>query len=234
MKQNYIRINYITKKINYLFFLFILLLIFIVIHYISKNIKETFDNNKNIILLGDSILKNNIYVKQGQSVEELLLKTFKNIYNLAKDNSKIRDIYYQINKINNNLNNENTYIFLSVGGNDILEKYLYDNNNITNYYFLYEIFNNYKKLIRKLKTKMDKSKIVLINIYKIKCKEYEKFLNLIDKWNNLLYNFSKTNKDIYKLISLSFINDEDDFTQCIEPSHKGGIKLTEEMKKTII
>ena len=69
---------------------------------------ESFSSNKSsraIVLLGDSILKNNSYVPDGKAVdniiEERVLKNDKNIelYSLAENNSKIVDVYSQINKI---------------------------------------------------------------------------------------------------------------------------------------
>ena len=52
-----------------------------------------------------------------------ILKTYtNNVYNYAKNESTIHDLYLQLDKIPTNMNNSNTYIFISAGGNDILNK----------------------------------------------------------------------------------------------------------------
>ena len=89
------------------FYLYILLLCFIIIavstftHYYKYYIlREKFGNNKvdkTYILLGDSIIKNNSYVKNGKGIDDILSeKTDGNTHCYAKDDSKIVDIYSQL------------------------------------------------------------------------------------------------------------------------------------------
>ena len=87
------------------FYLYILLLCFIIIsvssftHYYKYYIlKEPFgnnnNNNKTYVLLGDSIIKNNLYVKNGKGIDDILKeKTNGNTYCYAKNDSNIIDIY---------------------------------------------------------------------------------------------------------------------------------------------
>ena len=125
---------------NYFYIkLFILILFIIAVSYWNtycSSIIESFSSNKNsnktIVLLGDSILKNNSYVSDGKGVDNLIEERNKNndnIYSLAENNSKIVDIYSQIDKIPIESNNKSTIIFLSSGGNDILSFYV-DQQNI--------------------------------------------------------------------------------------------------------
>ena len=52
-------------------------------------------------------------------------KTHKKNLVLAEDESKIDDIQLQLKRMPDKLNNKNTYVFLSVGGNDLLNIYKY-------------------------------------------------------------------------------------------------------------
>jgi hypothetical protein len=112
------------------FYLYVFLLcIFIILisYYNTVNSREGYSGynqnmgtNRSIILLGDSIFKNNIYTSNGIGVDDILIeRTNGNSYCYAEDNSKIVDIYNQINNIPMNLNNPNSTIFLSSGGNDL-------------------------------------------------------------------------------------------------------------------
>ena len=97
------------------FYLYILLLCFVIIavssftHYYKYYVlKEPFGNNnvdKTYILLGDSIIKNNSYVKNGKGIDDILSeRTNGNSYCYAKDDSKIVDIYSQLDSIPSDLN----------------------------------------------------------------------------------------------------------------------------------
>ena len=97
--------------------------------------------------------------------EILKEKTNGNSYCYAEDNSTIVDVYSQVSSIPIELNKESTTIFLSSGGNDILKKYVERDANVENTDILNVIFIAYKKLIKSIQTKMNKSKLVLIDIY---------------------------------------------------------------------
>lgn len=217
------------------FYLYILLLFLIIIavssftHYYKYYVlREQFSNNdKTYILLGDSIIKNNSYVKNGKGIDDILNeKTNGNTYCYAKDNSTIVDIYSQIELISNELNKKTTTIFLSVGGNDILNNYRDKEVSIKDIKILDPIFNAYKKLFKSIQTKMNDSKLVLLDIYyptNIKLTQYKPIL---EEWNKLIADFASTNN--LQVINISNILIEStDFTLNIEPSETGGEKIAD-------
>jgi len=194
----------------------------------STVIKEPFTNNDTIILLGDSIFKNDSYVSEGKSVESLLKeKTNKKIYIYAENDALINTMYTQINKIPIDLNSPSTTIFLSAGGNDILEKYVEFSNNDVPDDYINTIFAAYKTLVKSIQTKMNKCNIVLLDIYYPNNIKYNQFKPLLEKWNNLLNSYASDKKNnIDKVIRISeVLTKPEDFTHDIEPSEIGGEKI---------
>lgn len=231
-----VKFNSLENDKYFSIFLFVFGMIFITIS-VNKGINlerklEFFDirNNskRSIVLLGDSIFKNDMYVLKSKSVNDLLENKFLgNVYNLAENNSKILDIYTQMQLIPKTLNHETTYIFISVGGNDILERYVYENTNTDNTLSLYKMFNHYKIMIQHLINMFPKAKIVLANIYYPKSSKYQAYLDIKKKWNDLLYQLAADpiNK-ITDILTLSTIMiDINDFALSIEPSEEGSIKI---------
>jgi lysophospholipase L1-like esterase len=220
------------------FSFYIIVLIFLIVippifsQYQKKKSKiEGMKSNEHnvIILLGDSILKNNYYVGDDKSVEELL--KFKSndvkIINLAVNDSKIYDLYSQVNKIPIEFNNSKTSIFISVGGNDILDKYVErKNQNLKDGSFLNTFLGSYKKLIKLLKKKMNKCRIILLDVYYPTSALYLPYKDLIKEWNTQIYNYAKENKiDILKISEI--VTKSNDFIFDIEPSENGGEKIAE-------
>jgi len=189
--------------------------------------------SKTIVLMGDSIFKNNTYVKRGKSVEDIL-KTLYNgkIINLAKDDEVIKDIYTQINKLPIELNNTNTTIFVSIGGNDILNKYVYsETTDVNNFEKLNVIYLNYKDALSKLREKFPNPKIMLSNLYYPQSVKYLRYRELIKKWNDLLFEYQDDpiNK-INDILDVSLLmTDINDFSLCIEPSETGGMKIAKQI-----
>ena len=97
----------------------------------SSRIQEGLEDYNKVVLLGDSIFKNNSYVGEENSIE-YLLKTRIDSLVLAKDNSLIKDVLSQYKNVPNKYNEPNTYLFVSTGGNDLLNGYHYSNGDITN------------------------------------------------------------------------------------------------------
>jgi hypothetical protein len=192
---------------------------------------------KNIILLGDSILNNSMYVKKDESIQNLLVnKAGKNkIYYMAKDGAVITDIYEQFSTIPLEIDSDQTLFFISVGGNDILNKIKKDNiaKNMTNN--LNKIFSAYKKLIKAIQTRFIKSKIVLLDIYLPP--SLTKLQNdYIKQWNKLLSDYSdnnnnnNNNNNIKNLITISLkLTNKDDFVNGYEPSPTGGKKIVDQI-----
>jgi hypothetical protein len=196
---------------------------------------ESFSSNKSsraIVLLGDSILKNNSYVPDGKAVdniiEEISLKNDKNIelYSLAENNSKIVDVYSQINKIPLDINNKSTTIFLSSGGNDILSFYVDQQGDPTDTEFLNTMLADYKKLIKSIQTRMDLCQIVLLDVYYPTSNQFVQYKPILEQWNSLIATYARENS--LGLLQISqIVTSNDDFTLGIEPSEKGGEKIAQ-------
>jgi len=196
---------------------------------------ESFSSNKisrAIVLLGDSILKNNSYVPDGKAVDNILeersLKNDKNIelYSLAENNSKIVDVYSQINKIPLDINIKSTTIFLSSGGNDILSFYVDQHGDTSDTGFLNTMLAAYKKLVKSIQTRMDLCQIVLLDIYYPTSNQFAQYKPILEKWNSLIADYARENS--FGLLQISqVVTSNDDFTLGIEPSEKGGEKIAQ-------
>ena len=188
-----------------------------------KTLKEGLTNNKTqtIILIGDSVLNNENYVQSGKSVSEQLQNKFSNVINLSNDGATIQDLYGQIDNISNDLNNSSTYIFISSGGNDILNKKSgLSANELTN------IFNLYLRFIKSLKTKLPNAKINILNLYLPTNPKYQSYKSTIDTWNTLIEQNSKNIGEMYIVVDIhSVLTSSEDFVYDIEPSEKGSEKI---------
>jgi hypothetical protein len=89
---------------------------------------------------------------------------------------------------------------------------------------LNDLFLEYKDLVDSIKAKMNKSTIVLLDIYYPYSKNYQEYTPIIQDWNDkLLYYGNTTN---IKIVSISEnVTNSEDFTYDIEPSKKGGEKI---------
>jgi hypothetical protein len=173
-----------------------------------------------IILIGDSILNNSNYILlDGKSVPDLIKAEHSDTYNFAKDEAVITDCNLQIEQIPVTNNTKDTYIFVSAGGNNILNK----QNNMTNE-MLQTFFQQYSTLIHSLKSKFPNANIYLLNLYYPLDTRFKNLYPYIDQWNSLLLDFSKKNN--LKIIQTNkFMLNKDDFTNTIEPSIIGGQKI---------
>lgn len=197
--------------INYLHILLFILL-FILFQYFFKK-TDSFSNKQTIILLGDSMLNNSKYVKPGHSIEDILIKRDCEVFVFAQDGAKIVDVYSQLDNILINFNTANTYIFLSIGGNDIL------NNEINNEININNLFEKYKRLINSIKSKLPKTNIIALTLYYPA--DYKQYENIIKIWNS---NIKKLmDKNIIETDKL--INNKIDIVYSIEPSFIGGQKI---------
>jgi len=212
------------------FYLYIFIIFCFIVFMSYYNTKEGFTSNtKSFILLGDSILKNDAYVSNGKSVENLVAERNQNIYCFAEDHSKIVDVYSQIDKIPHEFDSPNTLIFLSAGGNDILSHYVDQNQDITNTSVLNPMFSAYKNLIKSIQKRMPQSKIILFDIYYPDNLTYKQYHFIIKEWNNMIYDFAENPKNkIYGVIRISsHLTQNKDFSFGIEPSSSGGQKIAD-------
>ena len=214
------------------FYLYIFILsIFIILmaYFNTKRVVESFDNNKTYVLMGDSILKNNAYVADGKSIESLITERNNKIFSFAEDNSKISDIFIQVNNLPIKLNNPNTYIFLSAGGNNILAHYVDNNEDATNTSILKPMFGAYKNLIKSIQARLPEAKIILLDIYYPNNLQYTQFHSIIKEWNSMIYDYAENPKNkIYSVIKISsYLTQNEDFSFGIEPSSSGGKKIAD-------
>jgi hypothetical protein len=206
---------------------FIILLLLIVLFFSQKIlIIESYKNNSsenNVFLIGDSILQNTLYATP--SIEDFLSEKIneQNIFFFAEDNTTISQCASQTNLINKEYNNKKSFIFVSVGGNDILNKIVYTNNPTRE--IVDEIISEYELVFNPFLEKMNKSNIILLNIYYPTNSYFHKYYTYIDIWNHFIKEFAKKNN--CKLLDLTKImNQPNDFSFRIEPSAIGGKKIS--------
>jgi hypothetical protein len=219
---------------------FLLIILFISSLFFNK--REGFDKlggqslgnpleGKNIVLLGDSVFFNDAYVKVGNSVCDKLKKKINKqskLYCLAENDALIVDIYTQLANIDReSLNKKNTTVFVSVGGNDILN--FYKNNSIDknddSKDNMNVIFNAYLELIEAIIARLPLVKLKLFNIYSPLSKDYLIYNKPIRKWNELLYTKFKLNRNVTIINNFGFMNQREDFSFDIEPSPIGSQKI---------
>ena len=219
-----------TYNLFFIFLIFIFIICFFIFIF-KYNLKEPLTNNDTIVLIGDSILNNNMYVPIGNSVaDNIKLLHGNNVIIGAKDNATIDTCYQQLT-INNIVNSENYFLFISIGGNDILNNSgsfvnsLNDKNKNKN---KNNKFNNLKKkyieLIDSIKEKYPKIKINLLNLYFPTDEKYNKYEKIIIEWNKMISSLCSKNK--YNLLRLdNLLTNASDFTHEIEPSSIGSEKI---------
>ena len=213
----------------YLYIFFLSIFIILMAYWNTYNVKEGFNTNRTYVLMGDSILKNNAYVSDGKSIESLVIERNNQMYSFAEDHSTISDIFIQVNKLPIKLNNPNTYIFLSAGGNNILVHYVDKNEDATDTSVLKPMFGAYKNLIKSIQARLPEAKIVLLDIYYPNNLQYTQFHSIIKEWNNMIYDFAENTKNnIYSVIRISdYLTQNEDFSFGIEPSSSGGKKIAD-------
>jgi hypothetical protein len=183
-----------------------------------KSLKEGLTNNNNIILIGDSVLNNSNYVSEGKSVYDNLKTKLNNILNVAKDGAIINDLYLQLDEIPIELNNTDTFIFVSAGGNNILNKHT--NTDIT------QLFNNYMDFLNALRVKLSNVQINILNLYLPANPRFQSYKKSIDQWNNLINKNSSKVGNMYNVVDInSLLTTSSDFVYDIEPSESGSEKI---------
>jgi hypothetical protein len=176
-----------------------------------KSLKEGLTNKDNIILMGDSVLNNSIYVPAGKSVYDILKTKISKVLNLAKDGATINDLYEQLDK----------YIFISVGGNDILSK----KTKLTNT-DIKQLFNTYMNFLKALRVKLSNVKINIMNLYLPANPRYQSYKSSIDQWNTLINEYSSKIGEMYNVVDLnSLLTTPEDFVYDIEPSETASEKI---------
>lgn len=218
----------------------------------SSSFMEGYSNEKqNFVLMGDSVLKNNIYVPKDENVEELLKKQNVNVVNLAKNNAIITDVYNQISDIPDSLPKKN--IFLSIGGNDILAKMEnivsqvgqqvgqqgQKNNFISERVInrmleeIKTIFSEYSLLVKTISNSVPDAKLYLFDLF---FPRYAENINanhfrVVQAWNHMLFQYILENPKLNMFRVSSILTKPEDFVNGIEPSSIGSKKIVQEMIK---
>lgn len=186
-----------------------------------KSLKEGLTNNDTVIIMGDSILNNANYVPAGKSVYDSLKTKLSKVINLAKDGATINDLYGQLDKIPVELNNDNTYIFISVGGNDILNNRTELTSNE-----IRRLFNSYMEFLKALRIKLGSVKINILNLYMPANPRYQPYKISIEQWNELISSSSNKIGEMYNVVNLyGLLTSPDDFVYDIEPSESASDKI---------
>ena len=219
------------KNINKMHFynLFLIFIIYFLICKMTIDI-EGFEENQEIILMGDSVFDNSNYVDKGESVFEQLQKKHEKTILLAKDKATVEDLLLQFSEIHMHTNNPSTCIFISIGGNDILN-YHSSSAIMNENKFIDNLFNDYTDTIRTLYDKWGlKSRIFLCTIYFPKKESYKKYNNMIKMWNNKLKDYAAEYE--HNILQLDkILNKEEYFTYDIEPSKLGSTIIVERILK---
>lgn len=186
-----------------------------------KSLKEGLTNNDTVILIGDSILNNSNYVPAGKSVYDSLKKKISKVINVSKDGATINDLYGQLDKIPVDLNNSNTYIFISAGGNDILNK-----RTELSTTDIRRLFDSYMEFLKALRTKLGSAKINILNLYLPSNPRYQSYKTSVEQWNQLINQNSSKVGEMYNVIDLyGLLTSPDDFVYDIEPSESASDKI---------
>ena len=217
-----------------IFYLVVIICIIIIFFIFQRNLLEGFTKKpKVIILVGDSILDNERYAQESIT-DNLLLQKETNedqIICLAEDNSTIGStMSFQIPDLTKEekYNHQSTYIFVSVGGNDILQKIVYRDDSQKTPDTLYNIMNDYYNFVANISEKMNNANIILMTLYYPQASHYRKYDAVIKEWNIRVKECAK--KYHCRVLDLSsFMTESEDFSHDIEPSDIGGKKLTENM-----
>lgn len=205
-------------KINYIVSACLVIIILMCISHNPHRLHEPFYSTPKLILMGDSILNNNSFVKKNYSVSAIVQKKVYNTVIVAKNNSYIHNLTSQFNKIKEDIHSK-TKIFISIGIDDIL---YYNSHKYINKQFYKNIpalFNVFKTTIEKL-FKDTKAQLYFLNIYYPIDNQYSKYYKYIAEWNTLLNQFTTSNS--YKIIEIDkLFRHPSDFIESIEPSKTG-------------
>jgi hypothetical protein len=233
----------IASKTQLFLYLLLFYMFFRIIFYYAKKyaVCESMTSNSDItvILLGDSMLNNSLYVPQNKSVADRLQPFLMNdLHNFAQDGATISDVYGQIDKLDSKLDRSNTFIFLSAGGNNIINDF--NNNTLSNDVNksdlqISKLFNNYTDLVKTIHNKMPNSQLTLLNLYFPTSSSYKDAKPFIEKWNNNIedtfaYSLLGKKKEspsvniihVNKLLTM-----DEDFVYHVEPSVIGGKKIAD-------
>ena len=222
---------------NYSFYLLVIFLLFTIVFipymdllHLQEGLTNKLDSN--IILIGDSMLNNSTYIdidndNKDNSIPGLIKQSEgTRLHNYAKDGAIIDDCYSQIDLITNknkNIKTKNALIFISAGGNNIINE---RNKNNIDYEFVNNLFQTYSTMVIHIKQMCPEATIYLLNLYKPTKPQYSKLYQYIDQWNSLIDEFSQKN-DLKVIQTNKLLILNTDFIYDYEPSKTGSQKIAD-------
>lgn len=186
-----------------------------------------------IQLVGDSILDNDVYVGTENSVSVVLEKELSKektgiqIIKEAVDGYTTKDV---VRQIENSVLRECHTAVLSIGGNDFLESaegFLKSGESATADLVFESIVENHKKIAAHFRKRSQN--LIILNLYYPFFEGYqEEFVSKAPLW------IDRFNKELFRIYDQSEIieidkvfTEQKDFTNIIEPSEVGTIKLVQ-------
>lgn len=192
--------------------------------------KEGFENTntgkRHIVLMGDSILKNDAYVKHGETVSDWVRNKSGadcECNTVAMDSAMIEDVYSQMEFIDLDWNTKDTFLFLSVGGNDLLSKHQSQSQSQGQQVLDVDaVFDSYAKLVSTILEEWNNTQLVLLNLYCPISKPH--LCAIVKKWNELQLQYANS-----KNIKVIYIDSSEPNIRGIEPTSEGGEKIAEQI-----
>ena len=198
-----------------------------------------------VSLLGDSIIDNKIYVNPGElSVKEHLEEQSGYVFKqLAVDGHRTQDVInYQLDS----LTNLSTHNVLSIGGNDLLShmSFLQSSLELTVVELLEQtvgllapIKKRYRTIVENLS--QQNPNVLLCTVYEGNLMGDPYYSNvafaskaMVSMLNDIIFSTGSTfNVDVLELRNI--FTKPEDYANPIEPSHKGGAKLSQNILKWV-
>lgn len=191
--------------------------------YLAEGL-ETMTKSKHIVLMGDSILRNDAYLQDGHTVEHWLKKraSIRNVLNVAENHAKVVDVFAQVERLPFDLDTQDTVIFLSAGGNDILAHYVDQQQDVSDMSMLVPLMRAHQELRESIQARLPKARVVALDIYYPQSPTYQRFHPILRSWNSRL----ESNAPHVLAIS-KCVTQPTDFVFGMEPSSSGGKKIAE-------
>lgn len=192
----------------------------------------------NIVLVGDSVFDNGPYVNEGEEVSHLLANIVGDaaVTLLAVDGDMTTDVYKRLEAFPDDA----SHVFVSCGGNDALESaYVLEasarsvGEALGKLDLITETFRlNYSDMLKVLLEKH--AKLVVCTIYNSIPEVPKEALKALSLFNDVI--LEEAFKRKLAVIDLRIIcNLKEDYSEVspIEPSHRGGIKIVNAIKKVL-
>jgi lysophospholipase L1-like esterase len=191
-----------------------------------ENFGEKQNTLSNIIFLGDSILNNSAFLPNQQTVFNQMKQALSpntDLISFAKNGAIMSNMSFQISQLPVYLDNSKTSIFISIGGNDLLQSQTPK-----------QLIKQHTDHIKNIKIHMPTSHIYILNLYSPVERKYDSFIPTIQDWNNKLHTqYYNKSKNIHIIDINSSVTRSGDFIQGIEPSAEGGKKIVDVMLKSV-